>query len=396
MIWFLAFPLVGVASIGIRSISLYMKELSNDNKVNALPSLLKLMYSIANVDGIKVEENDIILRYINEELLNLENQKYDKDKLFKLKNNIDNIILKKDNIMLTDALKLFVEKGLDYNNKIDQLIEDIIEVDGTKTPEEENIIKHLKNFKTAKDKNQAIQRIEEEEKPFLEHYKYEPDSKSERKKNNLIIINKDYEKFENIDDLCENEYYITHPKNSKFLYPICRLDNIKDDTIEEFINIATNLGALEINYHIERLEDTKTNLKVDVAVKANDPVKGLELETNSSFKKDTFNESRYSKELKLSGGTKEDRSVVEKKLLWTKGDIKTKTLIDSMYSKNPLKEWKEDFYLKSIVNSLDKTLLNGALRIANIYSINIDADVEMQYQSLKEEKIRIHIKFTND
>ena len=54
------------------------------------------------------------------------------------------------------------------------------------------------------------------------------------------------------------------------------------------------------------------------------------------------------------------------------------------------------FLFKTIVNSLDKTLLNGALRIAMAYEINIDADIEKQYQSMKEEKISIYIKFEND
>lgn len=279
--------------------------------------------------------------------------------------------------------------------EIKELIDYVIKIDGNITFEEQQISKRLKIYNEAKDKNEAIKRIEEDEKPFLEHYKLEPNSRIKRLKNNLIIINKDYDKFVNIADISENEYYIAHPKNSNYLYPISRLDNIKDDTIDEFINIATDLGALEISYSIERIEDSKSNLKLDVGITTKSVLNKSKIKSNNSFNKDMYNETKHFKELKLAGGHKEDRDLVEKKLLWTKGDIKTKNLIDRMYSKNPLKEWKEDFYLKTIANSLDKVLFTGALQIAKSYKINIDTDIEKQYQSMKEEKISIYIKFAN-
>lgn len=406
MIWFLPLliptatdlAVIATTSVGGFILDKYLEKKTLNEKAEILPSLVKLMYSTANIDEITEEESKYIENYITKILKELNDKKFDEVKLSKLRSELKIIISDRNNIKLSDALRTLDETKI--NNKeliteIKELIDNVIKIDGKITFEEQQISKRLKIYNEAKDKNEAIKRIEEDEKPFLEHYKLEPNSRIKRLKNNLIIINKDYDRFVNIADISENEYYIAHPKNSNYLYPLSRLDNVKDDTIDEFINIATDLGALEISYSIERIEDSKSNLKVDVGITTNSVLNKSKIKSNNSFNEDMCNETKHFKELKLTGGHKEDRDLVEKKLLWTKGDIKTKNLIDRMYSKNPLKEWKEDFYLKTIANSLDKVLFNGALQIAKSYKINIDTDIEKQYQSMKEEKISIYIKFAN-
>jgi len=402
------FPVIGAAMIIDECYDIYKLN----NEIDALPAIVTLMYSIANSDGISNEEQKEIDNYVNKLvdkfsennkldniykkiILNVNNNDIKEKKLQKIKKQISEIKLNKYNIKLTDALILLIRLK-NYKEYAKLTLEKIIMADNHISEEERLIETRIKYFLKAKDKEEAIRVIKSEEKPFLEHYKYKPTADIKRLKNNLIIINDYHDKFENIADLCENEYYIAHPKNSKYLYPLSRLDNIKNDTIDEFINIATKLGALEISYSIERVEDTKTNLKVDVGISGNDGLNTAEVKSETSLNKENYNEFKYTHGRKLNGGYKENRHDIEKKMLWTKGDLKTKNLIESMYSKNPSKEWTEEFYLKSIVNSLDKTLFNGALRIASTYEINIDADIEKQYQSMSEEKIRIHIKFEND
>jgi hypothetical protein len=399
MIWFLPLLIPSATDLaivaGVFILDKYLKKKSLNEKAEILPSLVKLMYSTANIEEITEEESKYIENYITEILKELNDKKFDEVKLSKLRSELKIIISGRDNIKLSDALRTLYETNINEKELISELLKDVINADGKITFEEQQILKRLKIYNEATDKNEAIKRIEEDEKPFLEHYKLEPNSRIKRLKNNLIIINKDYERFVNIADISENEYYIAHPKNSNYLYSLSRLDNVKDDTIDEFINIATDLGALEISYSIERIEDSKSNLKLDVGITTKSVLNKSKIKSNNSFNKDMYNETKHFKELKLAGGHKEDRDLVEKKLLWTKGDIKTKNLIDRMYSKNPLKEWKEDFYLKTIANSLDKVLFNGALQIAKSYKINIDTDIEKQYQSMKEEKISIYIKFAN-
>lgn len=389
--------IVGIAS-GIVGIGVsYINSLNLKEKAEILPSLIKLLYAFANADFIHKKEHDEIRNFCNNYLADLEKQKY--DGLQNLREEIKKISLNSANIKLSEALEALVDVK-NYENYLKEL-PDIVQADGIISKEEIVIINRFKRFIENPDKQSIINQIKEEEnqeKEFLTlppHYRYMPNNEYDHlvKENGLIEINSQNNRFLNISDICENEYYIHHPKNSDYLFPISKMDDIIDDTMDEFISIASSLGAMEIKVSMYRYEKELDSSKKDFTVGGVKEGVGAELSFNQSSGDERYSKVEHIKERTFKTGQKENREVVERKLIWTKGDTRTKDLIDRAFSNNPHSEWKHDAYLKTFTKGVNKITFAGALKLAELYNIDINAKAEKEFEREKEEKIQIYIKF---
>lgn len=386
----------GVTLVGV-CVNAILNSLALKEKAEVFPSLIKLLYAFANADFIHKKEHDEIRSFCNNYLADLEKQKY--DGLQDLKEKIKKISLNSANIKLSEALEALVNVK-NYENYLKEL-PDIVQADGLISKEEIVILDRLERFKKNPDKQAIIKQIKEEEKQEKEpltlpvHYKYMPNNEYDHliKENGLIEINSQNNRFLNMLDVCENEYYIHHPKNSDYLFPISKIDDIIDDTMDEFISIASSLGAREIKVSMYRHEKELDSSKKDFTAGGTKAGVGAELSFNQSGDGERYTRREYNKEHTFKTGQKEDREVVERKLIWTKGEARIKDLIDRAYSNNPHFEWGEDLYLKTFTKGVNKITFAGALKLAELYSIDINAKAEKEFEREKEEKIKIYIKF---
>ena len=389
--------LVVIAGLGY-----VFKPNEQEDLENSLESIVKILYSFANCDGIHPKEDKLIKEFYDAVLKEIKTE----DRRKELTQKITVIRRKKDTIKLSDSLssllknkeweKVFKAIGLT------EILQDLIDSDAIKSDSEKKLIKYYNDF-VRTPTSETIRKIKIQEAedliPIPTHYKYinkssEFFSKSEQQqKNGLVFLYKDCHKFRNMSSLVESEYYIAHPNDSNYLYPLSQLEKVKENTIEEFLSIAALLGALEIE--IEIIKDAKESMDDSSHVNAEaSSIHGevkVSVDSKNSKQEDSYSQNRRIKKYKT--GAKEDKKYVISKQIWTKGVAQVNELIDSTYSKNPLAEWEEEIYLKSFVSNYSEQSLKGALKIASLYDLNLNIDFETTRVRFLEERMKIRIKF---
>jgi hypothetical protein len=402
MIWFLLPFVIGLFAI--------LSDSEKEKLLKLLPSITKLMYSFANIDGIKKIEEDKIIEFYSEILKELEKESSLLNKVPLVRNKIKKIIDNKNDIKLSEALSELEEIGgyKDLFKKLKINKEKLIEItkaDGIVTNPEKEIIRRYNLFLESNIKSQAIDKIKQLEEedliPVPEHYKYE-NKKSpilnfayKKEENGLILLYKNSNNFKNIDQLVENEYYILHPNDSNYLYPISKINTIKDEIINEIANIISSIGATEVKIDLYRAETIikTSNKKTFANIDTNVINANMNNTSNNSNNESTLFTRVANRKYKT--GKKEDKALVLSKQIWTKGDSKINDLIESVYSNNPLVEWEEELYVKIFVKNINSTTFNASVKIAKLYELdlNIDSNSIKEFEKLSEERLKISIKF---
>ena len=405
-----------VAIEGTSAYNLYL-QLSKSNKKNvivALPIIIELLYCFSDTDGeIDSREIDVIKQVADSIITDYSTFPYrDEEVLNTAIASIEKLNSSSNNVIELSEILYKLTSIEDWSKvlsslQIDNVIERILVADSKITAREEILRNRYKLFLKSDNKIESIKNIQHQEAEdslgIPRHFKYvnklnnQNNNKDTKFKNGLEIIDSQNKEFLNISDLAENEYYILHPVNSNYLYPLSQITMIKENTIDEIFSIAAALGALEITINVdEKIEetvDTSFSGKISSIFSSGGRDIGAGVERTRKINNETKTTFTHNKTKKFKTGHKLDKQLVSNKQLWTKSNASIRELIDNIYSPNPIAEWNEIIYFKKFFSAINNDFYKSYSKIAGKLDSDITVDMKKEITMLSEKSMNISMKF---
>lgn len=360
------------------------------NSIETLPFFIATSYSMANIDGeISNEEQQIITKYKNNiiKLMPKDEEEKQRKILSEIENNKCYIKLSEAILYINEDYEKFAQK------QIEESIKKIIWADGKKDDREEELLKRINIF--IRNGRESIKEIKElENNDLLPNYYLTNNENFKTKISSTQLITPDSQKFNNIKELQNNNYYVVHPMNDNTLFDIKDIDNIETLIISEWHSLANKLGAKSFSCTVEIEESSTENNDQEINTNINSIYGSSGVEQNSSSLKNDY-ESKFTQFNYESKGAKCTQSKEEllNNMLWLKNNTLAVNLVDAMTSTNSHTKFEIESSLKKFNDSNKQFNLTAHLSLLEKIDSKLKVDIEKNITTKSHYKQKIIITF---